>query len=62
MTKVSMIALDTMHVSSVQAENLHSGDEFAVSEGEAKQLEARGLAKRDIEEEQAPKTPAKKGK
>ena len=46
MTKVRMQAGDTMHVSSVGPENIAAGDQFEVSEVEAKQLEQRGLAKR----------------
>jgi hypothetical protein len=46
MTKVKMTALDTIHVTSVQADALQSGDKFDVSEAEAKQLEGRGLARR----------------
>lgn len=43
---IKMKALDTMHVSNAQADNLLAGDEFTVSEAEAKQLEDRKLAKR----------------
>lgn len=46
MAKVKMTALDTFHVTSVQAEPLLADDKFEVSENEAKQLEERGLAKR----------------
>lgn len=46
MSKVEMKALDTMHMSNVQAENLVAGDTFSVSETDAKILEDRGLAKR----------------
>lgn len=37
-------ATDTMHISSVQAENLVKGDVFTVSDAEGKQLVDRGLA------------------
>ena len=46
MGKVTMKALDTMHISNVQADNLLAGDKFDISEAEAKMLEDRGLAKR----------------
>lgn len=44
--KVTMTALDTMHVSNVRAENLQAGDVFHVIEADAKRLEAAGLAER----------------
>jgi hypothetical protein len=44
--RVTMKALDTMHISNVQAGNLTEGDVFTVSEAEAKILEDRGLAER----------------
>jgi hypothetical protein len=44
--KVKMKALDTLHISNVQADNLLKDDTFEVSETDAKQLEERGLAKR----------------
>lgn len=37
-------ATDTMHISSVQADNLVKGDVFSVSDAEGKQLIERGLA------------------
>lgn len=46
MTQVKMKALDTLHISNVQADNIMEGDTFEVSETEAKQLEDRNLAKR----------------
>lgn len=46
MTKISMKALDTMHMSNVHADNLSAGDVFLVNEDEAKSLEDRGLAER----------------
>jgi hypothetical protein len=44
--KVTMKALDTMHMSNVRADNLVAGDVFIVSEADAKMLEDRGLAER----------------
>lgn len=44
--KVTMKALDTMHISNVRADNLQAGDVFTVSESDAKRLEASGLAER----------------
>lgn len=44
--KVTMTALDTMHISNVRADNLEEGDVFHVSEADAKRLEDAGLAKR----------------
>lgn len=44
--RVTMTALDTMHISNVQADNLKEGDVFTCTEQEAKQLEQRGLAER----------------
>lgn len=44
--KVSMKALDTLHISNVQADNICEGETFEVPEDEAKRLEDRGLAKR----------------
>lgn len=44
--KVTMTALDTLHVSNVQNDNLVEGDVFIVSEADAKQLEKAGLAER----------------
>ena len=41
-----MKALDTLHVSSVGPDNILAGEEFDVNDEAAKQLEARGLAKR----------------
>lgn len=46
MTNVKMKALDTLHISSVQADNLAPGEEFEVSSAIADDLEERGLAKR----------------
>lgn len=44
--KVTMKALDTFHISNVQADNLNEGDVFHVSEADAAILEKRGLAER----------------
>jgi pyruvate/2-oxoglutarate dehydrogenase complex dihydrolipoamide acyltransferase (E2) component len=44
--KVTMTALDTIHLSNVQSDNLHEGDVFVVNEPAAKILEERGLASR----------------
>jgi hypothetical protein len=44
--KVTMKALDTMHMSNVHADNLNAGDVFQVNEADAKILEHRGLAER----------------
>lgn len=46
MTKVTMKAVDTLHVSSASAAAIQAGEKFEVNEGEAKELEVRGLAKR----------------
>ena len=46
MTNVTMKATDTLHVSSVKADNILPGEEFEVSGHVADDLEARGLAKR----------------
>jgi hypothetical protein len=44
--KVTMTALDTLHISSVHADNLVEGDTFRVSEADAKHLESMGVAER----------------
>jgi hypothetical protein len=44
--QVTMTALDTMHISNVQNENISEGDVFIVTESDAKELEKRGLAER----------------
>lgn len=44
--KVTMTALDTIHVSNVRSENLVEGDVFQVIEADAKRLEDAGLAER----------------
>lgn len=44
--KVTMTALDTFHVSNVQADNLGEGDVFLVNETDAKHLEKLGVAER----------------
>jgi hypothetical protein len=44
--RVTMTALDTMHISNVRSDNLQAGDVFTVSETDAKRLEAAGLAER----------------
>jgi hypothetical protein len=46
MTTVTMKANDTLHVSSVKADNILPGEEFEVSADVADDIEARGLAKR----------------
>lgn len=46
MTKVTMKAVDTLHISSVQASAIQAGERFDVLEADAKSLEDRGLAKR----------------
>lgn len=46
MTRVKMKAVDTMHISSVGAENIEAGATFEVNETEAAQLEKRKLATR----------------
>lgn len=45
-TKIKMVASDTIHISSVQAEPILKDADFEVAEAEAKELEDRGLAKR----------------
>lgn len=44
--KVTMTAIDTLHISNVQADNLTEGDVFNVSEADAARLEKQGLAER----------------
>jgi hypothetical protein len=44
--KVTMKALDTLHISNVQNDNINEGDVFIVTENDAKALEKRGLAER----------------
>lgn len=46
MTKVTMKAIDTLHISAVGPDNIAAGASFDVNETEAKQLEDRGLATR----------------
>lgn len=46
MTNIRMKANDTLHISSVKADNIGPGEEFVVSTAIAEDLEARGLAKR----------------
>lgn len=46
MTNVRMKAVDTLHVSSVKADNLRPGEEFEAPQYVADDLEARGLATR----------------
>jgi hypothetical protein len=50
MTKVLMVARDTVHISSVKSEPLQPGEEFEIGEAEAKSLEKRGLASRKAAE------------
>lgn len=54
MTNVTMKANDTLHISSVKADNILPGEEFEVSTAVADDLEARGLAKRGKKAEPAP--------
>lgn len=49
-------AKDTLHLSSVKAENIRPGEEFEVSDGEGKSLVDRGLATKVA----SPKPAAKK--
>lgn len=42
---MKMKALDTLHISAVSQHNIQPGETFEVSEPDAKDLEARGLAK-----------------
>lgn len=46
MTKVTMKAVDSLHVSSATPNFAEAGRKFEVNEAEAKELEARGLATR----------------
>ena len=69
MTAVRMKAKDTIHISSVQAGNLHAGDVFEVPGYVAEDLEKRGLAEPADEEKAEPaaqnkaeKAPANKAK
>jgi hypothetical protein len=55
-----MKATDTLHVSSVKADNIAPNEEFEVSTAVADDLEARGLATRV--EEKAESSPANKAK
>lgn len=59
MTQVKMKAIDTLHVSSVGADNIAPGGEFAVDEDTARQLEERGLATR-VKAKAAPAAPQNK--
>lgn len=58
MTNVRMKAIDTLHVSSVKADNLQPGEEFDTPQYVADDLEKRGLATRvqsaEKVEEEAP--------
>lgn len=53
MADVTMKALDTLHISNVQADNLVEGDVFIVNEAEAKHLEDMGVAERGGKEADA---------
>lgn len=46
MTNVTMKAVDTLHISSVKADNIMAGEEFEVAGHLADDLEQRGLATR----------------
>ncbi|KQS86945.1 hypothetical protein [Rhizobium sp. Leaf383] len=46
MTNVKMVALDTVHITSVSNDNLTAGVEFETDSATATDLEARGIAKR----------------
>ena len=46
MTNVKMVALDTVHITSVSNDNLTAGTEFEIDSDTAKDLETRGIAKR----------------
>lgn len=50
MTNVRMKAIDTLHVSSVKADNLLPGEEFDAPQYVADDLESRGLAEKVTEE------------
>jgi hypothetical protein len=62
MTNIRMKAGDTIHISSVKADNIAPGEEFVVSTAVADDLEARGLASRvgEAEEAKAEPEPANK--
>ncbi|MFP5078649.1 hypothetical protein ACLE20_15190 [Rhizobium sp. YIM 134829] len=46
MTNVKMVALDTVHITSVSKDNLTAGAQFEIDSATAKDLESRGIAKR----------------
>lgn len=46
MSRVTMKAIDTLHLSSVGPDNIEPGTEFEVGETDAVSLEKRGLAER----------------
>ncbi len=57
MSNVKMVAVDTLHISSIRQQSFAAGEEFEVSADDAKSLEKRGLARRV---EKAAETPANK--
>ncbi|HEV7283406.1 MAG TPA: hypothetical protein VGN75_01025 [Kaistia sp.] len=54
---MKLIAIDTIHISSVKAENLLPGEEFETDEGTAKLLLQRGLV-HEVKAKAAPKNKA----
>ncbi len=71
MTRITMKAADTLHISSLGPDSIVAGETFDVSETDAKSLESRGLAVRtgetaDAAPEKAAQAPiaslSKKGK
>lgn len=60
MTNIRMKANDTLHISSVSADNIPPNGEFVVSGEIADDLEKRGLAKRLSEEKAEPAAPSNK--
>lgn len=60
MTNVRMKAIDTLHVSSVKADNLLPGEEFDAPQYVADDLEKRGLATKFAETKQEPAAPENK--
>lgn len=53
MTKVKMVAVDTVHITAVSPDTLKAGDVFEIDATAARDLEARGLARPAAED--APK-------
>lgn len=57
---MKLYASDTLHVSSVKAENLLPGEEFEVSDADGEQLIKRGLASKSAPANKMAPAPANK--